>query len=60
MALVTLEDIVKKRVPDITDSDAAKLCKIIGECKRLDSAISRDFDTCKRLKFHTTFFNVLH
>ena len=31
MALVTLEDIVKKRVPDITDANAAKLCKIIGE-----------------------------
>ena len=31
MALVCLEDIVKKKVPDITDSDAAKLCKIIGK-----------------------------
>lgn len=31
MALVTLEDVVKKKVPDITDADAAKLCKIIGE-----------------------------
>ena len=31
MALVVLEDIVKKKVPDITDSDAAKLCKIIGK-----------------------------
>lgn len=30
MALVTLEDIVKKKVPDITDTDAAKLCKIIA------------------------------
>lgn len=30
MALVCLEDIVKKKVPDITDSDAAKLCKIIA------------------------------
>ena len=31
MALVSLEDVVKKKVPDITDSDAAKLCKIIGQ-----------------------------
>lgn len=30
MALVSLEDVVKKKVPDITDSDAAKLCKIIA------------------------------
>ncbi|KAJ7384422.1 hypothetical protein OS493_021834 [Desmophyllum pertusum] len=30
MALVTLEDIVKKRVPDITDANAAKLCKVIA------------------------------
>lgn len=30
MALVSLEDIVKKKVPDISDSDAAKLCKIIA------------------------------
>ena len=31
MALVSLEDVVKKKVPDISDADAAKLCKIIGE-----------------------------
>lgn len=30
MALVCLEDVVKKKVPDISDSDAAKLCKIIA------------------------------
>lgn len=37
MALVSLEDVVKKKVPDITDADAAKLCKIIGELCSLDS-----------------------
>lgn len=30
MSLVILEDIIKKRVKDLTDSDAAKLCKIIA------------------------------
>ena len=30
MALVVLEDIVKKRVKYLTDADAAKLCKIVG------------------------------
>lgn len=31
MSLVILEDIIKKRVKDLTDSDAARLCKIIGK-----------------------------
>lgn len=31
MSLVVLEDIIKKRVKDLTDSDAAKICKIIGK-----------------------------
>ena len=31
IALVCLEDIVKKRKKDITDNDAAKVCKIICE-----------------------------
>ena len=30
MALVVLEDIIKKRVKDLTDENAAKLCKIVG------------------------------
>ena len=30
MSLVVLEDIIKKKVKDLTDSDAAKICKIIG------------------------------
>jgi len=39
MALVTLEDVVKKKVPDITDADAAKLCKIIGGLCLLDNGV---------------------
>ena len=31
MALVVLEDIVKKKVKDISDQDAAKICKIMCE-----------------------------
>lgn len=31
MSLVILEDIIKKRMKDLTDSDAARLCKIIGK-----------------------------
>ena len=31
MSLVILEDIIKKKMRDLTDSDAAKLCKIIGK-----------------------------
>lgn len=31
MSLVVLEDIIKKRVRDLTDADAAKICKIIGK-----------------------------
>ena len=31
MSLVVLEDIVKKKVKNLSDQDAAKLCKIIGE-----------------------------
>jgi len=30
MSLVVLEDIIKKRMKDLTDSDAAKICKIIA------------------------------
>ena len=30
MSLVVLEDIVKKIMKDLTDSDAAKICKIVG------------------------------
>lgn len=30
MSLVILEDIIKKRMKDLTDSDAARLCKIIA------------------------------
>ena len=41
MALVSLEDVVKKRFPDITDSDAAKLCKIIGKLCPLDCGGSK-------------------
>lgn len=31
MSLVILEDIIKKKMRDLTDSDAAKICKIIGK-----------------------------
>ena len=31
MSLVILEDIIKKRMKDLTDSNAARLCKIIGK-----------------------------
>ena len=31
MSLVVLEDIIKKKMKDLTDSDAAKICKIIGK-----------------------------
>ena len=41
MALVSLEDIVKKKVPDISDADAAKLCKIIGELSSLGNGVPR-------------------
>ncbi|KAJ7384426.1 hypothetical protein OS493_021838 [Desmophyllum pertusum] len=30
MSLVVLEDIIKKRAKNLTDADAAKLCKIIA------------------------------
>jgi aromatic ring-opening dioxygenase catalytic subunit (LigB family) len=31
MSLVILEDVIKKRMRDVSDSDQAKMCKVIGE-----------------------------
>ena len=37
MSLVIIEDIIKNKVSDMTDSDAAKLCKIIGKSLRVEN-----------------------
>ena len=33
MALVVLEDIIKKKMRDVSDADQAKMCKAIGKLK---------------------------
>ena len=33
MALVILEDIIKKKMRDVSDADQAKMCKFIGKDK---------------------------